>query len=234
MPFTDVDVFRIFRRGPCDWLHAGAIDWVHNKGIPSFFRPDQLQDFGIRPDHLRIMLRYGAVERICRGIYHVVGDEPSPHWLLAIASLHSPGSIVCLHSALKVHGIQSKVPASTVWLAIPHGGRTPRVPDLSLRIVRFSGTAASFDVIWAEFDGVPARITTPARTVADCFRLERLAGAGAGIEAARDALSKRLVTVEQLARIERAQPCRPLRALLAAAQLLTRPAQARSASTAGT
>jgi predicted transcriptional regulator of viral defense system len=234
MPLSDVDVFGIFRPGPCDWVQAGAIDWVHNKGIPSFFRPDQLQDFGIRPDNLRTLILHGAVERICRGIYHVVGDEPSPHWLLAIASLHSPGSIVCLHSALKVHDIHSTASAPTVWLAIPHGARTPRLPELSLRIVRFSGTAGSFDVTWTEFDGVPARITTPARTVADCFRLERLAGAGAGVEALRDALGRGLVTLEQLARIEGALPCRPLRDLLAAAQVLTIPAQARSASTAGT
>jgi predicted transcriptional regulator of viral defense system len=217
MTFSDADILRLFHRGPLDWPTRGVVDWLRNKGVPSFFRPDQLGDVGLRPYHLRPLLRYGAVERVCRGLYHLVGEEPSKHCLLAIVSARSPGSIVCLHSALKAHGIHSTAPTTTVWLAIPHRARVPRLRNLplSLRIVRFCGTAWTFDVTWAEFDGVPARITTPARTVADCFRLERLAGAGAAIQALRDALGKRLFTLRDLKRVERVLPCRRLRALLA-------------------
>ena len=38
------------------------------------------------------------------------------------------------------------------------------------------------------FEGVPARITSPTRTVADCFRFSWLVGKDAAIEALRDAL----------------------------------------------
>jgi predicted transcriptional regulator of viral defense system len=100
-------------------------------------------------------------------------------------------------------------------MAIPQRSRTPRLPDLPLRIVRFSAVAWTFRVTETEIDGVPARITSPARTVADCFRLARQAGRDAGIRAFHDALSKRLVTLEELAQIETALPCRRLRALLA-------------------
>lgn len=216
MAFSDADILRLFCQSPLDWPTRGVVECLRKKGVPPFFRPDQLGDFGLRPHHLRPLLRYGAVERICRGLYHLVGDEPSTHCLLAIVSARSPGSIVCLHSALKAHGIHSTAPTTTLWLAIPHRARVPRLRNLplSLRIMRFSGTAWSFDVTWAEFDGVPARITTPARTIADCFRLERIAGTGTGIKALRDALSKGLVTLKELKRVERALPCRPLRALL--------------------
>ena len=66
----------------------------------------------------------------------------------------------------------------------------------------------------AEFDGVPARITTPARTVADCFRFARVAGTEAGPEAFYDALNRRLVTIEELMGIEGALSCQRLRAVL--------------------
>jgi predicted transcriptional regulator of viral defense system len=201
------------------YADSAASDWLRLKGVPSFFRPDQLRDFGLTPDHLPALLRYGAVERVCRGLYHRV-DGPVQHYLLALACALSPDSIVCLHSALQIHGIKSLAASTTrdtatVWLAIRHRARTPRLHDLPVRIVRFSSIAWSFRVIETEFDGVPARITTPARTVADCFRLGRLAGARAGIEAFNDAIDKGLVTLAELARIEWALPCRRLRALLA-------------------
>ena len=81
--------------------------------------------------------------------------------------------------------------------------------------MRFGTKARSFRVNATEIEGVAAYITSPARTVADCFRLARQAGAEAGMEAFRDALAKGLVDIEELARIEGALPCRRLHLLLA-------------------
>src|SRR5256886_16028210 len=89
-----------------------------------------------------------------------------------MAGARVPNSIVCLLSALRVHGIGSQAPAH-VWLGIPHKARPPRLRRLQLRIVRLSGPAWTYGVKDVEFEGVPARITGPARTVADCFRLDR-------------------------------------------------------------
>jgi hypothetical protein len=97
----------------------------------------------------------------------------------------------------------------------PRDSRPPRIPLVPLRIVRFGTTVRSFRVNATEIDAVAAYITSPARTIADRFRLARQAGAEAGMEAFRDALAKGLVDIEELARIERALHCRRLRALLA-------------------
>ena len=207
MPDRYVDILR--------YLRSGAARRLREKGVPSLFRPSQLRDVGLTPDHIPALIRYGTVERVCRGLYRIVDEEPTQHHALAVVSARSPGSIVCLHSALHVHGIRSRAPA-LLWLAIPHHARAPRLPDFPARIVRFSGTAWHFDVIWADFEGVPARITAPARTVVDCFRLGRVAGPNAGFEAFRDALKRRIVTIAELARVERILRSRRLRALLAA------------------
>ena len=182
--------------------------------MPPFFRASQIRDFGLTPDHLPALIRCRVVERVCRGVYHLVSEGRGKHYLLAMACARSPGSIVCLHSALRVHGINSRGPAG-VWLAVPQRSRTPRLPGIALHIVRFSSVAWTFRVTETEIDGVPAYITSPARTVADCFRLARQAGAEAGATAFRDALNQGLVTLEELTRIERALPCLRLRALLA-------------------
>jgi len=187
-------------------------------GLGAFFRPTQLTDAGLTRDQLPSLVRRGVVQQVSRGLYRLVDAEPTENYSLAMACARVPNSIVCLLSALRVHGIGSQAPAQ-VWLGIPHKARTPRLPGLRLRIVHFSGPAWTFGVKPIEFEGVPARITSPSRTVADCFRLQRLVGPEVAIEALRDALRKRLVTIAELARVDEVLPSRRLRAQLDAQSL---------------
>jgi predicted transcriptional regulator of viral defense system len=80
--------------------------------------------------------------------------------------------------------------------------------------VHFSGPAWTFGVKETTFEGVPARITSPARTIIDCFRLERLIGPEIAIEALQDAMRRHLVTVGELSRTEEMLPSRRIRAQL--------------------
>jgi predicted transcriptional regulator of viral defense system len=139
--------------------------------------------------------------------------EPTEHYSLAMACARVPNSVVCLLSALRVHGIGTQAPAE-VWIAIPHKARRPRLPELRLRVVHFSGPAWTFGVKETTFEGVPARITSPARTIIDCFRLERLIGPEIAIEALQDAMRRHLVTVGELSRTEEMLPSRRIRAQL--------------------
>ncbi|MGH8294568.1 MAG: type IV toxin-antitoxin system AbiEi family antitoxin domain-containing protein [Steroidobacteraceae bacterium] len=130
-----------------------------------------------------------------------------------MACTRVPNSIVCLLSALQVHGIGTQLPAA-VWLAIPHKARRPRLSALKLRIVRFSGPAWTFGVQNTAFEGVPARVTSPARTIVDCFRFERLVGPEAAMEALQDGLRQRKVTIAELSRVAEVLPSRRLSAAL--------------------
>ena len=65
-----------------------------------------------------------------------------------------------------------------------------------------------------EFEGVPARITSPARTVMDCFRFERLVGPEVAMEALQDAMRQRKFTVAELSRVVEVLPSRRLSAAL--------------------
>ena len=186
---------------------------LRQAGLGAFFRPGQVLEAGFTRHQLRTLVRRGQVERVARGLYRLPDAEPTEDYSLAMACARVPNSIICLLSALRVHGIGTQAPAA-VWLAIPHKARMPRLPELRLRVVRFSGPAWTFGVQPTTFEGVPARITTPARTVADCFRFERLVGPEIAIEALRDALQRRKATVAELSRVEEVLPSRRLRAAL--------------------
>lgn len=192
---------------------SNALTNLREAGLGAFFRPNQVEEAGLTRDQLRTLVRRGVVVKDGRGLYRLADAEVTENYSLAMACARVPNSIVCLLSALRVHGIGTQAP-SAIWLAIPHKARAPRLPELQLRIVRFSGPAWTFGVKTAEFEGVPAQITSPARTVADCFRFERLVGPEAAMEAFDDALRQRQVTVAELSRVEEVLPSRRLRAAL--------------------
>ena len=186
---------------------------LREAGITGFFRPAQLEAAGLTRNQIPTLMRSGRVERVGRGLYRIADAEPTENYSLAMACARVPNSIVCLLSALRVHAIGTQTSAE-VWLAIPHKARAPRPWELRLRIVRFSGPAWTFGVRKTEFEGVPARITSPARTVADCFRFERLVGLEAAMEALQDALRQRKVTIAELSRVAEVLPSRRLGAAL--------------------
>ena len=185
---------------------------LRNAGLGVFFRPHQMDELGITYDQLRRLVSTGAVEHVARGLYRLADEEPTEHETLAAVCARVPNAVVCLLSALSVHEIGTQLPHE-VWIAIPHKARPPRL-RFRTRLVRFSGAAWSYGVRDIQFDGVPARITSPARTVVDCFRFERLLGREAALEALHDALRQRVVTTDELTRALDVFPSRLLGAAL--------------------
>lgn len=190
-------------------------DRLRSAGLGVFFRPSQLEALGMGYDQLRNLVAAGTVERVARGLYRLADAEPTEQHTLAAACARVPRSIVCLLSALQVHGIGTQLPRE-VWLAIPHKARAPRVPGIKIRLLRFSGAAWSYGVSDTEFEGVHAHITDPARTVVDCFRFERLVGREAAMEALREGLRKKQVTTDALYRTLDVLPSRRLHRVLEA------------------
>ena len=186
--------------------HAGpshpGLQLLAGRGI---FRTRDATELGVSHRRLRRLLNAGSVERLARGLYRFTSAEPTEHHTLAAVCSRAPGAIVCLLSALNVHGIGTQLPWQ-VWVAIPHKARAPRFGDLPVKMVRFSGASLQYGVEDATFEGVPASITSPARTVVDCFRFRRLVGKDVAIEALRDALLERKATADAIWRA--AEVCR--------------------------
>lgn len=203
--FTDADVsVRDFRSSGVPDVRPPGTAW-RRLGTRGFFRPRDAARLGVHSRQLRRLVDDGSVERVARGLYRLADREPTEHYSLAAVCARVPNAIVCLLSALNVYDLGTQLPWQ-VWVAIPHKARAPRLGDLPVQLVRFSGASLQYGVDDATFEGVPARITSPARTVVDCFRLRRLVGKDVAIEALRDALLERKATADQIWRA--AEVCR--------------------------
>lgn len=139
----------------------------------------------------------GKLERVARGVYSLPGRALSEHRSLAEVALRMPRGVVCLLSALRVHGISTQAPFE-VWLAIPPHTPTPRLDQPALRVVRMSGPALTEGIELIEIDGVQVPVFNPAKTVADCFKFRNKIGLDVALEALRDGWGQRKLTMDAL------------------------------------
>src|SRR5438034_9442065 len=79
----------------------------------------------------------GKLERVGRGVYSLPGRPITEFRSLAEVALRAPKGVVCLLSALRIHGIGTQAPFE-VWLAIPKNLPLPRFDQPALRPVRMS------------------------------------------------------------------------------------------------
>ena len=171
-----------------------TLDLVRRAGV---LRPRDLAAHGIARQYLRVLLARGLVERVGRGLYMVHDAEITREHSLAEVCKRVPHGVVCLLSALQFHEMTLELPFE-VWLAVDRKARLPKEPRLPLRIVRFSGLALTSCVQEHDIEGVPVRIYSPAKTVADCFKYRNKIGLDVAMEALRDCWKKRLATMDEV------------------------------------
>lgn len=160
---------------------------LEQSGLGSFFRPRDLANLGVSFYELQKLVASGKVERVSRGLYRLTSAEITQVHTLAAVAATVPHGIVCLLSALSYYGIGTQLPRQ-IWLAIDAKAHSPRIPDFPVKLVRFSGSSLKHGVESVRFEGVSSFITSPARTVVDCFRFRRLIGSAVAIEALRESL----------------------------------------------
>ena len=139
----------------------------------------------------------GKLERVARGVYSLPGRALSEHRSLAEVALRVPRGVICLLSALRVHGIGTQAPFE-VWLAIPHRAPIPKLEQPALHAVRMSGPALTEGIDTIAIDGVQVPIFNAAKTVADCFKFRNKIGLDVALEALRDAWSQKKLTMDDL------------------------------------
>ena len=167
---------------------------LREKGL---LRPRELGELGIPRSTLQRLLRDGEVERVARGLYALPGDLLSEHQSLLEVSKQVPEGVVCLLSALAFHGIGTQLPHE-VWVAIGGKARAPIVPQVAVRIVRFSSESLGHGVEHHRIGGVELRVTSPAKTVADCFKYRNKVGLDVAVEALREAWRDRRIRAAEL------------------------------------
>jgi predicted transcriptional regulator of viral defense system len=160
-------------------------------------RPRDLQVHAIPREYLRRLTDKGLLEKVGRGLYTLPGFEASEMHSLVEAAKRVPRGVVCLLSALRYHDLTTQNPFQ-VWLAIDVDARAPITDIIPLKIVRFSGDALNSFIEEHNIEGVPVRVYSPAKTVADCFKYRNKIGLDVAIEALKDCWKQRKATIDEI------------------------------------
>jgi predicted transcriptional regulator of viral defense system len=152
---------------------------------------------GIHPRTLYAMRDSGELERVSRGLYRLSEASPLGNPDLVAVAMKVPDAVVCLISALASHDLTTQIPHA-VWIALPTGSWTPRLEQPPLEVCEFGGKTYSEGVETHELDGVPVRIYSPEKTLADCFRFRSKVGLDTALEALRAYRERRKVNVGAL------------------------------------
>ncbi len=171
-----------------------VLELVRRKGV---VRAREVTEQGFHPEYLRRLCQEGQIERVARGVYVAADRDLGAHQTLAEAAKRVPKGVICLLSALRFHEIGTQSP-HRVWMAIDRKAALPKIEELPIEIVRFSGSALSEGVEEHDIGGVAIRVYCPAKTVADCFKYRNKIGLDVALEALEDAWQQNEVTAEDL------------------------------------
>ncbi|MBU1239820.1 type IV toxin-antitoxin system AbiEi family antitoxin domain-containing protein [Myxococcota bacterium] len=166
-------------------------------------RARDLQRAGISRTYLTRLCDRGLLERVDRGLYRLVEGPVTENSSLADVISRAPHAVICLLSALQLHDMTSEAPHA-VWIMIDRHARMPRMATPRIEVVRASGAARLHGTETRVIDGLEITITTPAKTVADCFRFRRHVGLEVALEALRDYRKNRKGTIDTLIEAARA------------------------------
>ncbi len=124
----------------------------------------------------------GLIEQVSRGIYRLAELPPIGNPDLVTVALRFPNAAVCLTSALAYHGLTTQIPHE-VSVAVSRNSRLPSLDFPPIRAHKFAETAFNAGVEEHQIDGVPVRIYSPEKTLADCFKFRNKLGMDVVLEA---------------------------------------------------
>jgi len=173
-----------------------AMQYVRRKGI---VRPRDLEALGIPREYLLRLHRQGKLSRPGRGIYTLPEAAVTERHSYAQVAKRVPEAVLCLLSALAFHELTTQSPTA-VWIALGKGARKPAILSPSLRVVRLTEPSLSEGVEEHTVEGVPVRVYSAAKTVADCFKFRNKIGLDVAIEALKDSLRQKKATINDIYR----------------------------------
>lgn len=162
---------------------------------------------GIHRRTLYWMRDHGKLETLSRGIYALESAPLPASPDVAAVMRRVPDAVLCLVSALELHGIGTQIP-SAVQIALPRSVRPPRIDRPRVQVFSMSERTLRAGVELHTMAGSEMRVFGVAKTIADCFRYRSRIGLDVALEALQEVVRKRTVTpaeIMQFARIDGVQ-----------------------------
>lgn len=160
-------------------------------------RTSEALEAGIHPRTLYAMRDSGDLQVLARGVYRLsnMGRMKSPD--LATIAKRVPKGVICLRSALAHHGLGGK-PSDGVDIALPRTAGTPSMSNPALNVYRFSDNAFCAGIEAHHVDGVPLRVYSLEKTIADCLKFRTQIGSRTAFGALDRSLATDCVRPDQL------------------------------------
>jgi predicted transcriptional regulator of viral defense system len=149
-----------------------------------------LAALGVPRSYLSRLCSQGVLERVERGLYVHVDAPATENRTLVEVARKVPRATACLLTALQLHDLTTELPTA-VWLLIDRHARAPKLRSTRVEVIRASGLARTHGIETRTLEGVDVRVTSPAKTVADCFRYRRHVGLEVALSALRAFLGAR-------------------------------------------
>ncbi|MGA7303817.1 MAG: type IV toxin-antitoxin system AbiEi family antitoxin domain-containing protein [Rhodothermales bacterium] len=159
-----------------------VLELARERGV---IRGSDLEERGIPRQYLCRLYKREVLDRVGRGLYSLPEVDVTEHHTIAEVARRVPSGVICLISALRFHEMTTQAPYE-IWIAIGSKARRPKSEAIPLRIVHMSRRAHEAGVEDHEIEGIPVRIYSPAKTVADCFKFRNKIGLDVALEALRD------------------------------------------------
>jgi predicted transcriptional regulator of viral defense system len=157
-----------------------------------------IKHLGFSVSYLADLSDSGLLQRLGRGIYTLPTESNwSSHRSKVEVAARYPKGVLCLLTALAYHDMGTQLPPS-VWIAIPPHAWAPKIATVPIEVVRMKPELLEVGVDEHVIEGVSVRITSPARTVVDCFKFRSRVGTDVAFEALKDGLARRRFTSDEL------------------------------------
>ncbi|MCC5835104.1 MAG: type IV toxin-antitoxin system AbiEi family antitoxin domain-containing protein [Opitutales bacterium] len=155
----------------------------------SLLRESEIRAQGLSSTVVSRAVAKGHLERLGRGLYRHPEARWDEHLSLSEVAARAPHAVVVLVSALQFHQIGTHQ-AHSVWIQLRNNGVPPRISYPPIEVVKTGiDEAFSKGVKTHHLNDIDVRITTPARTVVDCFKYRRRVGLELCLEALKDLLA---------------------------------------------
>lgn len=127
-------------------------------------------------------LAAGALQRVMPGVLIDSGELLTEESLMSLLSARQPAAVMNLVSALHHYGLTTQIP-DALSVALPRGVRMPRVYGYPVQV--WHTTPALLADCTREEEGPHGRyrVTSPERTVMDCFKYRNKIGLSIFLEA---------------------------------------------------
>lgn len=178
-------------------MKATSVNLVDLAQGKALLRPCDAVASGHSRMYLAQLARRGLLHKVGRGLYALPQRKVSEFASFAEVASKSPQALVCLLSALAFHELTTQAPFE-VWIAVGNKARVPMMNYPPLHIARFSGIALTEGIEVHHLEGVPVKITSVPKTIADCFKYRHKIGLDVAMEALKEAWNAKRVSMDEL------------------------------------